>query len=137
MHAGTDAALFAELESAYQRKAPIMLWVYAPHWAVAKFEGEWVEFPTYTDECYSDPSWGVNPNMAYDCGKPFGWIKKVGWKGGEEKWPGAYKAIRAFKIDNAEMSAMVGEVDLNGRSVEDVVADWMTKNEALWSTWIN
>jgi ABC-type proline/glycine betaine transport system substrate-binding protein len=33
IHAGTDAALFAELESAYQRKAPIMLWIYAPHWA--------------------------------------------------------------------------------------------------------
>ena len=28
VHAGTDAALFAELESAYQRQAPIMLWVY-------------------------------------------------------------------------------------------------------------
>ena len=45
VHAGTDAALFAEIESAYQRKAPIMAWVYAPHWAVAKFEGEWVDFP--------------------------------------------------------------------------------------------
>jgi len=136
VHAGTDAALFAELESAYQRKAPIMLWIYAPHWAVAKFEGEFVEFPTYTDACYNDPSWGINPNMAYDCGKPFGWIKKVGWKGGEKKWPGAYKAIRAFNVDNAEMSAMVGEVDLNGRSVEDVVAEWMTKNEDRWSAWI-
>ncbi len=136
VHAGTDAALFAELESAYQRKAPIMLWIYAPHWAVAKFEGEWVEFPTYTDECYQDPSWGVNPNMAYDCGKPFGWIKKVGWKGGEEKWPGAYKAVRAFQIDNDEMSAMVGAVDLDGRSVEDVVAEWMTNNEDRWSQWI-
>src|SRR3546814_5330837 len=30
VHAGTDAALFAELESAYQRKAPILLWTYAP-----------------------------------------------------------------------------------------------------------
>lgn len=28
VHAGTDAALFAELESAYQREAPILLWVY-------------------------------------------------------------------------------------------------------------
>jgi glycine betaine/proline transport system substrate-binding protein len=45
IHAGTDAALFAELESAYQRQAPIMLWIYAPHWAPAKYEGEWVEFP--------------------------------------------------------------------------------------------
>jgi len=136
VHAGTDAALFAELESAYQREAPIMLWIYAPHWAVAKFDGEFVDFPTYTDECYSDPSWGINPNMAYDCGKPFGWIKKVGWKAGEDKWPGAYKAIRAFHIENPEMSAMVGEVDLNGRSVEDVVAEWMEKNKDRWSKWI-
>ena len=35
--------------SAYQRKAPIMLWVYSPHWAPAKYKGEWVEFPEYTE----------------------------------------------------------------------------------------
>ena len=96
VHAGTDAALFAELESAYQRKAPWLGWIYTPHWAPIKFEGEWVEFPEYEDACYQDPSWGVNPDMTYDCGKPHGWIKKVGWKGGEEKWPCAYEAIRAF-----------------------------------------
>ena len=72
VHAGTDAALFAELESSYQRKDPIMLWIYSPHWAPAKFEGEFVEFPEYTDDCYNDPSWGLNPDMAYDCGKPRG-----------------------------------------------------------------
>ena len=80
VHAGTDAALFAELESAYQRKAPCLGWIYTPHWAPIKFEGEWVEFPEYEDACYEDPSWGENPDLAYDCGKPHGWIKKVGWK---------------------------------------------------------
>ena len=45
VHAGTDAALFAELESAVQRKAPILLWIYTPHWAPIKYEGEWVDFP--------------------------------------------------------------------------------------------
>jgi len=136
VHAGTDAALFAELESAYQRKAPILLWVYAPHWAVAKYEGEWVEFPEYTDACYKDPKWGINPNMKYDCGKPFGWIKKVGWKGGEKKWPGAYKAVRNFRIENDEMSALIVDVDLNGRKVDDVVAEWIEKNEARWKKWL-
>ena len=77
VHAGTDAALFAELESAYQRQAPIMLWVYAPHWAPSKYEGEWVEFPPYSAECYADPAAGINPDEAYDCGKPRGPI----WKG--------------------------------------------------------
>ena len=84
VHAGTDAALFAELQSAYQRKAPFLGWVYAPHWAPSKFEGEWVEFPSYTDECYSDPSWGINPDMAYDCGKPQRLDQEgrlAGWRG--------------------------------------------------------
>lgn len=135
VHAGTDAALFAELESAYQRKAPWIGWIYTPHWAPIKFEGEFVEFPAYSDECYEDASVGVNPNMAYDCGKPRGWIKKVGWKGGEDKWPCAYNAIRNFTIDNQAMGTMVGEVDLDGKSVEDVVEAWMNANKDTWSAW--
>ena len=95
-----------------------------------------MEFPEYTDECYEDPSWGINPNMAYDCGKPFGWIKKVGWKGGESKWPGAYKAVRNFRIENKEMGELIIEVDLKGRSVDEVVAEWMKNNESRWKAWI-
>ncbi len=135
VHAGTDAALFAELESAYQRKAPILLWVYAPHWAVAKFKGEWVEFPEYTDACYEDPSVGLNPDMAYDCGKPYGWIKKVGWKAGEAKWPCAYEAVRNFRIENDEMGALIIAVDLEGGSVDDIVANWIETKESTWQQW--
>jgi glycine betaine/proline transport system substrate-binding protein len=135
VHAGTDAAMFAELESAVQRKAPILLWIYAPHWAPAKYEGEWIEFPTYDDACYADPAWGGNPDLAYDCGKPFGWIKKVGWKGGEEKWPGAYKAIRNFQIDNDVMGQLITRIDLGGETLEDVVEDWIKSNESTWRAW--
>lgn len=136
VHAGTDAALFAELQSAYDRKAPILLWVYAPHWAQIKFEGEWIEFPTYTPECYSDPAWGSNPDMAYDCGKPRGPIWKVGWAGVKDKWPGAYNAIKAFNISNDEMAAMIAAVDLDGAALDAVVADWMSENEERWSAWL-
>jgi len=136
VHAGTDAALFAELESAYQRKAPILLWVYAPHWAPVKFEGEWVDFPEYTAECYQDPSWGINPDMAYDCGKPRGPIWKVAWAGLKDKWAGAHKAVVNFNVDNDEMGAMVSAVDLEGRKLDDVVAEWMATNEDRWKAWI-
>lgn len=137
VHAGTDAALFAELESAYQRQDPVILWVYVPHWAPAKYDGEFVEFPPYTPECYSDPSVGVNPNMAYDCGKPRGPIWKAAWSGLKDKWPGAYDIIEDYNINNEEMSAMVGKADLEGVEVETVVADWMTANKDRWSGWIN
>jgi glycine betaine/proline transport system substrate-binding protein len=135
VHAGTDAALFAELESAYQRGEPFLGWVYAPHWAPAKYEGEWVEFPEYTDECYDNPAWGSNPDMAYDCGKPFGWIKKVGWKGGEEIWPCAYEAVRNMRIDNDAMGQLIIEIDLEGKSVEDAVEGWIQANEGTWREW--
>ncbi len=136
VHAGTDAALFAELESAYQRKAPILLWVYAPHWAPVKYEGEWVEFPKYTAECYKDAAWGSNPDAKYDCGKPRGPIWKVAWSGVKDKWPGAHGAIGKFNVTNDEMGAMVSAVDLDGKKVDDVVADWMAKNGDRWKAWI-
>ncbi len=135
VHAGTDAALFAELESAYQRQAPIVLWLYSPHWAPAKFEGSFVKFPPYTPECYSDPSVGMNPNAAYDCGKPTGPIWKVAWAGVEDKWPGAARMIRGFNISNEDMGALVAQVDLEGMSVDDAVAGWLAANESNWSTW--
>jgi len=136
VHAGTDAALFAELESAYQRKAPILLWIYAPHWAPSKFDGEFVEFPKYTDECYKDAKWGSNTSAKYDCGKPRGPIWKVSWSGMKGKWPGAYAALKAFTISNEEMGTMVADVDLKKKKLEDVVAAWMSANESRWKGWI-
>jgi len=135
VHSGTNAALFSELKSAYERKAPILLWIYAPHWVPIKYEGEWIEFPEYTDECYNDPSWGVNPDKAYDCGKPFGWIKKVAWAGMEDKWPAAYKAVKAFRIENDAIGELIAKVDLEGKKVETVVKEWMKNNPDTWKSW--
>jgi glycine betaine/proline transport system substrate-binding protein len=136
IHAGTDAALFAELESAVQRKDPILLWIYAPHWAPIKYEGEWVAFPPYEPACYTDPAWGGNPDATHDCGKPRGPIWKVAWAGLEDKWPSAKTAIEAFTVDNDEMGDMIAAVDLDGRPLDEVVGEWMDANEARWSTWI-
>jgi len=136
VHAGTDAALFAELESAVQREAPVLLWIYAPHWAPAKFQGEWVEFPAYEPACYTDPKWGGNPDATHDCGKPTGPIWKAAWSGFKDKWPHAHKVIQAFELNNDEMNAMITKVDLEGQTVDAVVAEWMQANEARWKEWI-
>ena len=135
IHAGTDAALFAELEAAYQRQDPILLWVYAPHWAPSKYQGEWIEFPPYSAECYNDPSVGVNPDMAYDCAKPRGPIWKVAWAGVKDKWPGAYNMIRNFELNNDEMGNMITAIDLDGQKLDAVVADWLANNQTRWKAW--
>ena len=137
VHAGTDAALFAELQSAYERKAPIILWLYSPHWAPVKYEGKFIEFPAYEPECYTDPAWGSNPDMAYDCGKPTGPIWKAAWSGMEGKWPGAVAIIRDFSISNEAMGDMVYKVDIEGMEIGAVVDEWLAANEAVWSGWLD
>jgi glycine betaine/proline transport system substrate-binding protein len=135
IHAGTDAAMFAELESAYQRQAPIMLWIYSPHWAPAKYKGEWVEFPEFSKACYEDPSAGVNPDMAYDCGKPFGEIWKYAWAGMKDKWPGAHKIAANYSITADELNALSGQVDLEGKPIDEVAAGWIAANQAKVDAW--
>jgi glycine betaine/proline transport system substrate-binding protein len=135
VHAGTDAAMFAELESAYQRKAPIMLWIYSPHWAPAKYKGEWVQFPEWTKECYEDPKWGTNPDAAYDCGKPHGEIWKYGWAGMKDKWPEAHKIAKNYTIDTDELNAMIGEIDLDKKSIDEVADAWVAKHQDEIKKW--
>ncbi len=127
IHAGTDAALFAELESAYQRKAPIILWVYSPHWVPAVYEGEYVDFPPFTPDCYAEER--------YDCGKPTGPISKAAWKGLAEKWPTAHKAIRNFSLSSEESNELIRRVDVEKEPLEKVVAEWLDTNEARWKAW--
>jgi glycine betaine/proline transport system substrate-binding protein len=135
VNAGTDASMFAELQSAYERKAPIMLWIYSPHWAPSKYKGEWVQFPKYEDACYKDAKWGTNPDKAYDCGKPEGWIKKMAWAEGEKKWPCAYDVVRKYNMTGEELGTLAGYVDVDGKKPEEVAKDWLKNNEATWKPW--
>jgi len=127
VHAGTDAAMFAELESAYQRKAPILLWIYSPHWATSKYQGEWVQFPEYTPDCYA--------KKLYTCGKPHGEIWKYAWAGMKEKWPVAYKVAKAYTIPTDQLNKMSGEADLGGKSIDDVANAWVEANQSVWEAW--
>jgi len=135
IHPGTDAAMFAELKAAYEREAPIVLWVWKPHWVPSLYEGEYVQFPKYEDGCFDDPEWGPNKTATGDCGKPYGWIKKMGWAGGEEVWPCAYEMVRNYTMDNDTISALLVEVDLNGRSNTEVATEWLKANEDVWRPW--
>lgn len=135
IHPGTDAAMFAELKAAYERKAPVILWVWEPHWVGSVYDGEFVKFPKFEDECFTDASWGPNPNLTGDCGKPYGWVKKMAWAGGEKVWPCAYEMIRKYDMDNATINKMLVEIDLNGRSDEEVATEWLKNNKDVWKPW--
>jgi len=62
--------MFAELQSAEDRRRRSLLWgiLFAAPGVASEVEGEWVQFPEYTPECYEQKK--------YYCGKPHGEIWK-------------------------------------------------------------
>ena len=79
-------------QSAYQRQQPILAWILPRrNWAPIQVRvANGSNSRLTTMPAYEDPSWGSNPDMAYDCGKPRGWSRPWAGPAGEEKWPAAY-----------------------------------------------
>ena len=123
VHAGTDAALFAELESAYQRKSAVpRLGLRAPLGAgqvrgrvgrVSRVHRRVLRRPELG---HPTPTW---PTTA--ASRSAGSRRSAGRAA--RKWPCAYEAVRNFRIDNQAMGALIIEVDLEGKPVDDVVAE--------------
>ena len=62
---------------------PIVLFNWTPNFIEAMYDGKFIEFPTFADECRTDASWGMNPETTHDCGNPKdGYLKLGVWSGG-------------------------------------------------------
>ena len=134
---GQAATLWAELQAAYDRKEPVVLFNWTPNFIEAKFDGQFVEFPEYAPECYSDPKWGSNPDAIYDCGAPAkGYLKKIGSKQLMEKWPAATEILKKVNFTNPQIAAAAAMVDVDGMTPEDAATKWVKDNEAIWKTWL-
>ncbi len=128
VYAGNDSVLNAEIKSAYERKAPVLAWVYAPNWTTSVYKGEWIKFPAYTADCYASKSYG--------CAKPEGPVKKLGSIGAEKKWPKAIAAVKKFSMDNDTIGGLAKQVDIDGKKVDAVAQAWVDANEAVWKKWL-
>ncbi len=127
VRAGSEAALLAQVKSAYQRKQPILAWLYSPHWAPIRFKGEFVDLPPYSDDC---------PKKGFGCEKKASPIMKLATTGADKKWPKAYALIKAFEMTNDEYGNLTGKVDLDGKSVDSVTDGWIAYNKDRWSKWM-
>lgn len=136
INVGQAATLWAELQSAYDRKEPIVLFNWTPNFIESKFEGEFVNFPEPEPACFEDASWGPNPNATGDCGAPRGgWLKKAIWGGLEDQSPDAWKLLHAIDFTNAQIAAAALMVDVDGMSVEEAAGKWISDNADVIEAW--
>ncbi|MEM8793189.1 MAG: ABC transporter substrate-binding protein [Pseudomonadota bacterium] len=130
--AGSEGALIAELRASTEKKSPLLIVFWQPHWAMSAYDVQFVDLPAGEQACYDDPSWGVNPNAVNDCDFLPTTIFKTTWSGTKDKWPAAYEILANYQLSAAAQQPMMGEIDVDGKKVEDVVATWMAANEGEW-----
>ncbi|AZV77045.1 glycine/betaine ABC transporter substrate-binding protein [Parasedimentitalea marina] len=129
---GSEGAMVAELKSALASKEPILMMFWQPHWVFAEVDMNWVEWNPAQGECVEE-----DQQRDTACGFAQASVNKIVSKSLPENWPKAAKFIEQFTLTNAEQNAMILEVDQGGRPLEEVVQDWITANEAKWTSWIN
>ncbi|MXX87947.1 MAG: glycine/betaine ABC transporter substrate-binding protein [Boseongicola sp. SB0677_bin_26] len=130
--AGSEGALIAELRASTERESPLLITFWQPHWAMSAYDVQFVDLPVGNEECFNDPAWGPNPNAVNDCDFAPSRIFKAGWVGIEDMWPAAFEILANYTLSVEDQQPMMGAVDVDGGSVEEVVADWMAGNEAKW-----
>lgn len=130
--AGSEGALIAELRASSEKKSPLLIVFWQPHWAMSAYDVKFVELPEGTTECYEDASWGTNPNAVADCDFIPTRIFKAAWSGFEEKWPAAYEILENYTLTTEQQQPMMGAVDVDGKSVEAVTAAFLDANPDVW-----
>lgn len=97
--------LWNMLEKKIASKSPIILLNWTPNWIDMKYEGEFVQFPEFSPECETDPSWGPNPNMLFDCANNnVTSVAKVMWPPFAQKHPCAYELLKRIQLTAQHIS---------------------------------
>ncbi|MTI01723.1 MULTISPECIES: ABC transporter substrate-binding protein [Alphaproteobacteria] len=130
--AGSEGALIAELRASTERKSPLLITFWQPHWAMSAYDVQFVDLPAGEEACFNDPAWGPNPNAVNDCDFSPSRIFKASWSGMEDKWPAAYEILSNYQLAVEDQQPMMGAIDVDGGQVEEVVAAWMAENEDKW-----
>ncbi len=127
---GSEGAMLAEMKGAIAAKEPILMMFWQPHWIFAEQDLNWVEWNPIDGEC-------VEETQAKDtaCGFAQAHVQKIQGREFATKWPAASAMMAKFTLTNTDQNAMILEVDQKGRPAEEVAAEWVANNEAIWSTW--
>lgn len=137
INAGSAATLWAELETASIDNTPVVIFNWTPNFVEAVYDGKFVEFPTFEEECRTDPAWGINPDLTHDCGNPAtGYLKTGVGQHFPEKWPAAAAIVGRMDFTNAMLAEMAAAVDVDGVEPSDAAVNWLAENEELWKGWI-
>lgn len=129
--AGSEEAILAQVEAAYNRQDPVLIYFYRPHSAFAKYDLTNVTLPENTADCYAKATTG-----GVDCDYPTDVLFKIVSVKLKDAAPDAYQFIKNMNYDTQTQVGMIAAVDTDGQTPEEAARAWITANEAVWKAWI-
>lgn len=128
--------IWRELEKSIATQRPIIMLNWTPNWTDQRIPGRFVKFPKYHPLCETNPNWGINPNLKYDCGNVHnGWIKKAAWKGLQKQSPCVYSLIKNMDLTNNMIAEASALVDYDKQEEDTAAILWLDKNLAKVRSW--
>ena len=79
---------------------------------------------------------GIKTHKAFDCANQPIDIVKVAWPGLKDKWPAAYKFLKAYKITNDIQGPLAMQVEVEKKKPAEVAKAWVDANEFVWKPWV-
>ena len=102
---GSETADWAELEGAYKRGEPILVYSWEPHWTHAKYDMVEIALPEHSEDKWPVTDWPVDI--------PF----NFGSTTLKERYPDAYQMMSTMRLTNSQQASMILDVDVNKMEV--------------------
>jgi len=112
---GSSAAMTAALKKAYDKKEPIIITGWNPHWMFAKYDLKYLD----------------DPKGAYGSSEE---IHTIARKGLEKDQPDAYKVLSQFKWSEDDMGKVMLDIQ-EGTKPDEAAAKWVKDNQDKVAKW--
>jgi glycine betaine/proline transport system substrate-binding protein len=134
---GGEGSTAAEVKSATARKEPILLMWWEPTWLASIYNLKRVVLDEAGEGCKLGEAAGIPTKKAFDCQSKGIEIVKFAWPGLKDKWPAAYKFLKAYQMTNEWQGPLAMAVELESAKPADVAKKWVDENQAIWQPWVD
>ena len=121
---GSEDAHWKTIREAYSKRKPFIAYAWEPHWIHAQLDLVEVKLPEYSKEAWPASDWPEDV--------PF----NFGSRAFVQTHPQVAKLISNMKLTNRQQAKMIYQVEVKKRNLDEVVWEWMARNEKIWRKWI-
>ncbi|MCO1659599.1 glycine betaine ABC transporter substrate-binding protein [Pseudonocardia humida] len=125
----SEAAQLAELRRSYERREPILVYLYHPHWVFEEFDLTQLEEPDpYQPDCFTTGN-GACAMPAY-----------AAWTASSKELattsPRFHALLGRFELPLPDIEVMLKAVDVDNEDIEEVARTYVAEHPELVRTWV-